>query len=118
MKTSLAAAAIALAPTLAFAGDMHAFDYTGNGTPVPLAASQAGPMARAQAAPAAVKAPSVAFLTRNSDYRVFMKAGVPAETQRQALRVLWSTHPEFSQASADVTGYPTEPAYTTLAALR
>ncbi len=121
MKSILFAAAIALTPTLAAAGDMHAFDYTGNGAPVALASPSLTPVVRAQAAPLAVKAPSVAFLTRNSEYSIFMKAGVPVETQRQALKILWATNPDLAQpdlAASQAVSYPTGPAHTTLAALQ
>ncbi len=121
MKSLLLAAAVALVPTLASA-DMHAFDYTGTGAPVAIVDSLAGPAVRAQAAPVAAKGvPSVAFLTKNSNYAAFMKAGVPLETHRQALRILWATNPELGQPDAGqilALSYPTEPAYTTLAALK
>lgn len=37
--------------------------------------------------------PDVASLDRDSDYTVFLKAGVPADIRRQALRTLWRSDP-------------------------
>jgi hypothetical protein len=107
MKPLLAAAMISLIPTLA-AADMHAFDYTGTGTPVAIHDSLAAPAAKAQA-PQAVT-PSPLFLTRQSNFSVFFKPDVPAAIQREALRVLWSTHPELAQpdtAASQALSYPT-----------
>lgn len=121
MKSILFAAAIALTPSLAAAGDMHAFDYTGNGEPVALAAPSLTPVARSQAASAVVKAPSVAFLTQHSDYAVFMGSDVPVEIHRQALRILWATNPELGLPWAGeilALSDQTAPAHTTLAALQ
>lgn len=120
MKSILFAAAIALVPTLA-AADMHAFDYRGPGAPVAIADSLAGPAMRAQATPVVKASPSAAFLTKSSNYAPFVKAGVPLETHRQAMRLLWATNPELGQPSQGeilALSYPVEPAHTTLAALR
>lgn len=118
MKTFLAAAVIALVPTLA-AADMHAFDYTGTGTPVALVESTVQPkVAQVAAGPAL---PSTMFLTRQSNFGVFFKADVPVEIQRQALRLLWATHPELAQpdmAASQAVSYPTAPQTTTVAALQ
>lgn len=37
--------------------------------------------------------PDIDSLTRDSDYSVFMRAGVPADLRRQALRKLWRSDP-------------------------
>ncbi len=84
MRTILAAAAITLAPTLAFAGDMQAF------------AESAAQAKAAQVAGNPV-IPSPMFLTRQSDFSVFFKAHVPAAIQQEALRIFWLTHPELTQ---------------------
>lgn len=41
--------------------------------------------------------PDIETLTRESDYTPFLKADVPADLQRQALRKLWASDPIFSQ---------------------
>ena len=40
--------------------------------------------------------PSIDSLTAESDYRVFLRPGVPAGVQRDALRKLWSTVPALA----------------------
>jgi hypothetical protein len=119
MKPLLAASMFALIPTVAAASDMHAFDYTGNGNPVALVASTAQPKPAQAAASAA--SPSPLFLTRQSNFSVFFKPDVPAAVQRQALRILWATHPELAQpdlTASRAVSYPTEPQTTTVAALQ
>lgn len=40
--------------------------------------------------------PDPATLTKDSDFTVFLRAGVPEDLQRQALRTLWKSDPIFS----------------------
>jgi len=93
MKAFICAAALALVPTVASAGDMHAFDYTGTGNPVALAAPSETRSVQVQVIEE--RLPSTLFLTRDSDYSQFLKANVPVEIHRQALLILWATHPEL-----------------------
>lgn len=119
MKSLLAAAAIALVPAFAAAGDMHAFDYKGNGNPVALAEAAVQPKPAQVAAQAVI--PSPMFLTRDSNFSVFFKADIPASIQREALRVLWATHPEFTQvdlAASQALSYPTVLQNAVVAALQ
>ncbi len=113
MKILIAAAAIALVPTFATAGDMHAFDYRGNGNPIALADAPVIQTLVMAKAPVTPSQPVVGLLTRDSDYSIFVGAHVPAETQRQALRQLWKTNPELARASIDdslAVSYPTQSA--------
>ncbi len=85
MKTILAAAAIALVPTLAFASDMQAF-------------AESAAQAKVAQVVGNPLIPSPMFLTRDSNFSVFFKPGVPAEIQREAQRIFWLTHPELAQS--------------------
>jgi hypothetical protein len=98
MKSILFAAAIALVPSLAAAADTQPFDYRGSAAPMAIVDSPAAPV-RAQIAPVVV-IPSAMFLTKQSDYSVFVKADVPLEAHRQAMRLLWATNPELGQPLA------------------
>lgn len=40
--------------------------------------------------------PDIASLTKDSDFTVFLRAGVPEHLQRDALRALWKSDPIFS----------------------
>jgi len=118
MKPLLAASMFALIPTLAAASDMHAFDYTSTGAPAALVVSAA--QAKPAQGTAAAVIPSPLFLTRQSNFSVFFKPDVPVVIQRQALRVLWATHPELGQpdlSASRALSYPTETQATTVAAL-
>ncbi len=113
MKAIICAVALALVPTVAAAGDMHAFDYRGNGTPVALAAPSETRSAQGSVVEQAL--PSAMFLTRDSDYSKFMKANVPVDAHRQAMRLLWATNPELGRPTKEDTlavGYVTEPIQT------
>ena len=113
MKAFICAVALALVPTVATAGDMHAFDYTGLGNPVALAAPSETLSVQAPAAEKAL--PSAMFLTRDSDFSKFVQADVPVDTHRQAMRLLWATNPELGRPLKEDTlaiGYVTEPTQT------
>lgn len=119
MKSLLAAAAIALVPTFAAAGDMHAFDYKGTGNPVALAETVAQPKTTQAEAQAVI--PSPMFLTRDSNYAVFVQDGVPLVIHRQAMRLLWTTNPELGRPDAGeilALGVPAGAETITVAALQ
>lgn len=64
------------------------------GTPEPAATPAAGDAPEAPAD--AADLPPIESLTKDSDFSVFMRAGVPAELKRQALRKLWRSDPVFA----------------------
>jgi hypothetical protein len=65
----------------------------------PVAAS-AGEMPAADSTPAAADAaldlPPIQSLTRDSDFTVFLRAGVPDDLRNQALQKLWRSDPVFA----------------------
>ncbi len=62
------------------------------------AAAEAGPAAD-HPAEAAPELPDLATLTADSDYTVFLAAGVCEETKREALRILWRSDPVLANLS-------------------
>lgn len=119
MKALICAISLALVPTVASAGDMHGFDYTGTGNPVALAAPSETLTVQVRQSHKIL--PSTMFLTRDSDFSKFVKADVPVDTHRQAMRLLWSTNPELGRPVIEDTlavGYAVNETQTlTVAAL-
>lgn len=67
--------------------------------PPPAVAEPAGPPAEASEPPedgALKDLPPVESLTAESDFTPFMRAGVPEDLHRQALRKLWTSDPVFA----------------------
>lgn len=61
----------------------------------PAASAEAPPTAPAVQEPA-LELPDIETLTKDSDFSAFLRAEVPADLQRQALRKLWASDPIFS----------------------
>jgi hypothetical protein len=74
-------------------GEIRAAGAPNPGAGSPGEADPERPAAEAGAEPAPSDLPDVASLDGSSDYRPFMRAGVPSELRRDALRRLWRTNP-------------------------
>ncbi len=61
----------------------------------PAAGAETLPMPPAVPEPT-LELPDIESLTKDSDFSVFLRAEVPADLQRQALRKLWASDPIFS----------------------